>query len=62
MVVYGLAAEYVYNDVVRTDTEEEETSRAHLFTVMKGIGCSVFGAWACSLDGSRNRENRRRAH
>jgi hypothetical protein len=42
MVVYGLAAEYIYNDAARTGPEEEEASREHLWMVMRGIGCIVF--------------------
>jgi hypothetical protein len=41
MVVHGLAAEYVYNDPERTDREEEEASKEHLWIVMKGIICIV---------------------
>jgi hypothetical protein len=44
MVVYGLGAEYVYNDVDADPEEEEATSRRHLLTVVKGIGCVVFAA------------------
>lgn len=42
MVVYGLAAEYVYDDVQKNGTDEEEASSNHLFIVMKGICFIVF--------------------
>lgn len=40
--MYGLAAEYIFNDPRRSGSEEENASGEHLMTVLKGVGIVVF--------------------